>query len=38
MKHAQFSLACTMLFVAAANFVLALIALIKDLRDEKKRR
>ena len=35
MKHAQFSLACTLLFVSAANFVLALIALIKGLKDKK---
>ena len=38
MKHAQFSLACTLLFVSAANFVLGLIALLKDIRDEKKKK
>ena len=38
MKHAQFSLACTLLFVAAANFVLALIALLRGIRDEKKKK
>ena len=30
MKHAQFSLACTLLCVAVANFVLALLALIRN--------
>ena len=35
MKHAQFSLACTLLGVAAANFVIALILLIKDAKAKK---
>ena len=35
MKHAQFSLACTLLCAAAANFVLALIILIKDSTAKK---
>ena len=35
MKHAQFSLACTLLGVAAANFVLALLVLVKDAKDKK---
>ena len=37
MKHAHFSLACTLLFVAAGNFILSLIALIRGIRDEKKK-
>ncbi len=32
MKNAQFSLACSLLCIAAANFVLALIVLIKDAK------
>ena len=35
MKNAQFSLACTLLGVAAANFVIALILLIKDTKGKK---
>ena len=35
MKHAQFSLACTLLCAAAANFVLALIVLIRDAKRKK---
>ena len=35
MKHAQFSLACTLLGVATANFVIALILLIKDVKGKK---
>ena len=35
MKHAQFSLACTLLGVAAANFILALIILVRDARSKK---
>ena len=38
MKHAQFSLACTLLCVSAANFVLAPIALLKGIREEKKKK
>ncbi len=32
MKNAQFSLACTLLGVAAANFVLSLIVMIRSSR------
>ena len=32
MKNAQFSLACSLLCIAAGNFVLALIALIRDTK------
>ena len=35
MKHAQFSLACTLLCTAAANFVIALILLIRDTKAKK---
>ncbi len=35
MKNAQFSLACTLLCVAAGNFVLALISLIRDIKDRR---
>ena len=35
MKNAQFSLACTLLGVAAANFVIALIVLIRDTKSKK---
>ena len=35
MKNAQFSLACTLFGVAAANFVIALILLIRDSKDKK---
>ena len=35
MKNAQFSLACTLLGVAAANFVIALLVLIKENKDKK---
>ena len=35
MKHAQFSLACTLLGVAAANFILALLVLIRDAKSKK---
>ena len=38
MKNAQFSLACTLLCVSAANFVLALISLLKGIREEKKKK
>ena len=35
MKNAQFSLACTLLCVAAGNFVLALIALIRANKEPR---
>ena len=35
MKNAQFSLACTLLGIAAANFTLALIVLIRDAKGKK---
>ena len=35
MKNAQVSLACTLLGVAAANFVIALLVLIKDAKGKK---
>ena len=35
MKNAQFSLACSLLCIAAGNFVLALIALIRDNKAKK---
>ena len=38
MKHAQFSLACTLLCVSAANFVLALVSLLRGIREEKKKK
>ena len=35
MKNAQFSLACTLLCVAAGNFILALIALIRANKEPR---
>ena len=35
MKHAQFSLSCSLLFFAVANFVLSLLSLIKGIKDKK---
>ena len=38
MKHAQFSIACSLLFFAVANFVLSLLSLIKGIRDSKAKK
>ena len=35
MKNAQFSLSCTLLGVAVANFVVSLIVFLKDAKGKK---